>query len=83
MKRAGYRPYQRQRSCEQTHLMSGRGTHQACFIYHVINLVVGVAKRSLLILNRWCGWNRIPAPTSPTITYNVSYRAPTLIDHVD
>lgn len=33
--------------------------------------MVGVAKRSFLILSRWCGWNRIPAPTSPIITYNV------------
>ena len=32
--------------------------------------LVGLAKRSFLILNRWCGWNRISAPTSPTITYN-------------
>ena len=39
MKRAGYRPYQGERTPEITHPMNGRGTHRACFIYHVINMV--------------------------------------------
>ena len=45
-------------------------SYTQCYKY-----VVGLAKRSLLILNRWCGWNRIPAPTSPTITYNTLLQA--------
>ena len=31
---------------------------------------VVVWRKEVSLLNRWCGWNRLPAPTSPTITYN-------------
>jgi hypothetical protein len=50
-----------------------RGTTVPISYTQCYKYVVGLAKRSFLILNRWCGWNRLPAPTSPTITYNGLY----------
>lgn len=60
MKRAGYRPYQRQRSCEQTHPISGRGTNQACFIYHVIKMLAHYPQLVIVVRNKAEHFGSIP-----------------------
>jgi len=52
MKRAGYRPYQGERTPEITHPMNGRGTHQACFIPNVINMLAHYPQQVAVVRNR-------------------------------